>query len=75
MKLDHLQRCGRTQRLSHTVKEKNKYHILTYMWDLEKQYRLIYLQNRNRDTDVENKCMDTKLGGMDLEIGIDTYTT
>ena len=30
------------------------------MWNLEKTYRLSYLQSRNRDTDVENKCMDTK---------------
>ena len=35
----------------------------TYMWNLEKWYRWTYLQNRNRDLDVENKCMDTKLGG------------
>ena len=36
------------------------------------------LQGRNRDTDVENKCMDTKGkkvgGGMNWEIGIDIYT-
>ena len=30
------------------------------MWNLEKWYRSYYLQSRNRDTDVENKCMDTK---------------
>ena len=29
------------------------------MWNLEK-YRWSYLQRRNRDRDVENKCMDTK---------------
>ena len=48
------------------------------MWNLEKWYRLPYLQNRNRDTDIENKCMDTKRGkggsGMNWEIGIDIYT-
>ena len=40
------------------------------------------LQGRNRDTDVENKCMNTKggsggghdSGGMNWEIGIDIYT-
>ena len=40
------------------------------------------LQGRNRDTDVENKRMDTKGGkwrgvgggGMNWEIGIDMYT-
>ena len=25
------------------------------MWNLEKWYRRSYLQNRNRDTDVQNK--------------------
>ena len=35
------------------------------------------MQSRNRDRDVENKCMDTKgegEGGRNWEIGIDTYT-
>ena len=39
------------------------------------------LQSRNRDTHVENKCMDTKGGelgggggGMNWEIGVDIYT-
>ena len=32
----------------------------SYMWNLEKWYRWSYLQSRNRGTDVENKCMDTK---------------
>ena len=33
------------------------------------------LQSRNRDTDVENKCMDTKgeRDGMNWETGIGTY--
>jgi len=38
------------------------------MWNLEKWYRCFYLQNRNRDTDIENKHTDTKEGrgsGMD----------
>ena len=30
------------------------------MWNLEKWYRSTYVQSRNRDTDVENKHMDTK---------------
>ena len=38
-------------------------YINTYMWNLEKWYRWTSLQGRNRDTDVENECMDTK-GGM-----------
>ena len=31
------------------------------MWNLEKWYRLTGLQGRNRDTDVENKLMDTSV--------------
>ena len=33
-----------------------------YMWNLEKWDRWTGLQGRNRDTDVEDKCMDTKGG-------------
>ena len=32
------------------------------MWNLEKWYREIYLQIRNRDTDVESKVRDIKVG-------------
>ena len=45
-----------------------------------KMVQMTGLQGRNRDTDVENKCMDTKGGkegvggGMNWETGIDTYT-
>ena len=50
-------------------KEENKYcilmhmwgkYILTHMWDLEKWHRWYLLQYWNRDTDLENKFMDTK---------------
>ena len=57
--------------------EKDKNHDITHMRNLKKWYKWTYLQNRNRDTDVENKCMDTKVGrggGMNREIGIDIYT-
>ena len=37
-------------------------YINAYMWNLEKWYRWTGLQGRNWDTDVENKCMDTKGG-------------
>ena len=50
---------------------------LVALRNLEKWYRLIYLQSRNRDTDVENKRMDTKggrEGGMNWEIGINIYS-
>ena len=45
------------------------------MWNLEKKCsKWSYLQSRNRDTDVENKCTDTK-GEKGLEwIEIGIYT-
>ena len=33
-----------------------------YMWNLEKWYLGSYLQSRSRDTDEENKYIDTKVG-------------
>ena len=33
---------------------------IAYMWNLKKWCKQIYLQNRNRVTDVENKLMVTK---------------
>ena len=33
---------------------------ITYMWNLKKWYKWTFLQNRNRLTDLENKCMVTK---------------
>ena len=62
---------------SKSEREKQISHINIYMWNLEKWYRWSYLQSRKRDTDIENKCMDTKGGGVDgmnWEIGIDIYT-
>ena len=48
------------------------------MWNLEKWHRWSYLQTRNRDTDIENKHLDTKggeVGGMNWEFGTDIYGT
>ena len=62
---------------SKSEREKQISYINAYMWNLGKWYRWTYLQSRNRDTQVGNKCMDTKGeegGGMDWEIGIDIYT-
>ena len=58
-------------------KEKNKYCILMHICKSRKRYKLSYLQSRNRDTDTENKCIDTKgerWGGMNWAIGIDIST-
>ena len=47
------------------------------MWNLEKLHGWSYLQNNNRDRDVENKHMDTSGGkwggGMNWEIAVDIY--
>ena len=43
-------------------REKQILYINAYMWNLEKWYKWTYLQSRNRDTEVENKHMDTKEG-------------
>ena len=43
-------------------REKQISYIDAYLWNLEKRYRWTGLQDRNRDTDVENKRMHTKQG-------------
>ena len=61
---------------SKSEREKQIYNI-AYLWSLEKWYIWTYFQSRNRDTDAENKCMDTKRGEggeRNWEIGTDTYT-
>ena len=35
--------------------EKDKYHVIAYMWNLKKWYKWTYLHNRNRVTDVEKQ--------------------
>ena len=45
---------------SKSDREKQIFYNITYMWNLEKWYRWTYLLNRKRDTDIENKCLDTK---------------
>ena len=45
---------------SKSEREKQISYINTYTWILEKWYSITGLQGRNRDTDVENKRMDTK---------------
>ena len=47
---------------SKSEREKQISYINTYMWNLEKWYRWTGLQDRNWDTDVENKRTDTKGG-------------
>ena len=62
---------------SKSERENQVWDMNTYMWNLEKWYRWSYLQNRNRETDVEDKHMDIKRGRgseMNWEIKIDIYT-
>ena len=68
---------------SKSEREKQGSYINTHMWNIEKWYRWTSLEGRNRDTDVENKRVDTKGrkwrgggggGGMNWGIGIDMYT-
>ena len=49
------------------VKEKQILHDIPYMWNLKKGYKRIYLQNRNRVTDVENNLwlQGSKVAGRD----------
>ena len=63
---------------SKSEKEKQISYINACMWNLEKWYWWFYLQDRERDTDIESKPMDTKggkgwRGGSDWETGVDIY--
>ena len=47
---------------SKSEREKQILYITAYMWNLEKWQRWTGLQSRNRETDAENKHIDTKGG-------------
>ena len=47
--------------LSQKEKKQTSY-VNTHVWSPGKRYRWTCLQSRNRDTDTEDKCMDTKGG-------------
>ena len=54
----------------------SKASILQHSAFFTKWCRWSYLQSRNKDTDIENNCMDTRgerEGGMNWEIGTDIY--
>lgn len=57
-------------------KEKNRCHLFTHMWNLKKADKPSYSQSRDRDTDAENRRVDTRgnRGGRNPETGIETYT-
>ena len=62
-------------------REKQILYINAYLWNLEKWFKWTRLKGKNRDTDVENKGMDTKwgkggwdeLGGWDWHIYTNMY--
>jgi len=66
--------------LSYTMKSEREKQILyidTWIRNLEKWYWWIYLQGRNRDSDVEHGLVDTdgeEEGGMNWESSMDMYT-
>ena len=43
-------------------KEKDIYHILTHIYEIERWYQRIYLQGSNGETDIENRFMDMGRG-------------
>ena len=57
-------------------KEKNKYRILTHICGIQKNGTDEPMCKAEIETEVQNKCMDTKGvgGGMDWDIGIDICT-
>ena len=48
-------------------KEKNKYHILIYIWNIEIWYWCNYLQGINGVTDIENRLMGMREGAVSKE--------
>ena len=61
----------------HSEDRKNKYHINTYIWNLEKWFWWTYLQRRNRDVHVENALVDPSgegEGRTNGESSINIYT-
>ena len=69
--------------LSEVSQTERQIYDIAYMWNLKKQYKWTYLQNRNRVTNVENKLMVTrgkargrdKLGDWDWHIHTTIYKT
>ena len=68
---------SKTKRIREWRKSEREIYIHTCMWNLEKRYRWVQLQDRNKDADIENRCTDTvgeREGGMSWERSIDIYT-
>ena len=58
-------------------RDKQISYINAYIWNLGKWYTWYYLQSKNRDTEVQNKHLDTRGGretGVNWETEINLYT-
>ena len=57
-------------------REKQIFDINAYIWNIEKRYRWAYLQGRDRDTEVKDRCEHVGEGedGTNQECGIDKHT-
>ena len=47
--------------------------MILFICGILKKYKVTYLQNRNSPTDIENKLMVTKGGGINQEFEIKMY--
>ena len=52
--------------MSKTERGKQILYITAYTWNLEKWYRLTYLQGKSRDGDIQNEQVDTMGRGVEL---------
>ena len=52
---------------SKSEKEKLILNMSPKMWNPGKWCRWTYWQSRNGDTDIENKCMNAKVGGREWD--------
>ena len=55
---------------SKSDRERQILYDITYMWNIKRWYKWIYLQNRKRLTDMENKLMVTKGEGGRNKLGV-----
>ena len=65
---------------SKSERQKQISYTNTYIWNLERWYRWIYLEGSNGETDIENRLIDIGLGeegegGMHGESNMETYIT
>ena len=53
----------------HTNSDKDKYHMISFMWGLKKWYKGTYLQNRLTNIGSKLATAKREIGGMD-KLGI-----